>query len=68
MASVTQNFDAYVNLDKADFGGLWVAIFKGEVIASGEDAKMVYKEAMKITHNKIVMLSKVPKKDVIEIL
>lgn len=68
MASVIQNFDAYVGLDLTTFGGLWVAIFKGKVIASGSDAKKVYNEAMEITHNKTIMLSKVPKKGVIEIL
>lgn len=62
-----QNYAAYMSLDLSAFAGLWIAIFNGVVIARGPDPKKVYSEAIRISKNKKVMLTKIPS-DIIEIL
>jgi len=63
-----QNYNAYMTLDLSAFEGLWIAIFNGNVVAHGPDPKKVYTEAMELSNNKKVMLTKIPKRGVIEIL
>jgi hypothetical protein len=55
-------------MDLSNFHGMWVAIFKGNIIAHGPSAKEVYKTAMAISKNKRIMLTKIPQKNAIEIL
>jgi hypothetical protein len=57
-----------MNLDLSAFEGLWIAIFNGQVVASGANPKKVYGEAMGASKNKMVMLAKVPERGVVEIL
>ncbi len=57
-----------MRLDLSAYEGLWVAIFNGELVASGSDAKKVYSEAMSASKGKPVMLTRIPQRDVVEIL
>jgi len=57
-----------MSMDLSPFEGLWVAIFEGRVISSGPAPKKVYSDAMKITHDRPVMLTKIPQRGVVELL
>ena len=63
-----KNYEAYMRLDLTPFEGLWIAVFNDRVVSSGADAKRVYEEAMKTSRNKPVLLTKVPRRGIIEIL
>jgi DNA repair protein RadC len=65
--SLTKNYETYLKLDLSGYIGQWVAIFNNKVISHGTDPKEVYKEAMKISNNQIIMLTKIPSRDAIEI-
>jgi hypothetical protein len=57
-----------MSMDLSSFEGLWVAISDGHVVSSGQAPKKVYSEAMKATHNRPVMLTKIPKRGIVELL
>ena len=54
-----------MRLDLSSFEGMWVAIFNGEIVASGSNPKKVYQEAMTTSKNKPIMLTKIPHRDVV---
>jgi len=60
MQALESNFNSLLKLNLEEYSGSWIAIFKGHVIANGEDLKEVYTRA-KQTHPKDeVLFSKVP--------
>jgi hypothetical protein len=68
LTSIMKNYDAYMSLDLSSFEGMWIAIFNGNVIAHGPSPKDVYSKAIQISKNKRIMLTKIPRKGVIEML
>lgn len=55
------NYLWYVKTDLRKYAGKWIAIADRKVVASGDDAEKVYKNAKKFVKNPA--LAKVPKKD-----
>jgi hypothetical protein len=66
--SLNQNYEAYLGLDLSTYLGQWIAIFNKKVIAHGTDPKDVYAQAMKLSNNNRIMLTKITPSNVVEIL
>ncbi len=58
---MTHEFEFYSVTDMSRYAGKWVAILDKEVIASGDDLKQVYEEAMKKAGNKEPLFARIPK-------
>ena len=57
------NYEIYLKTDLGKYTGKWIAICDKGVVASGENAKEVYKKAQEMFPNKKIMLVKVPEKE-----
>ena len=60
-----KSYEFYVNNDLSDYAGKWVAIIGERVVASGDNAKTVLAEAQKKFPNKLPLLAKIPKEEVL---
>ena len=60
-----KNYEFYINADLSEYAGKWIAIVEGEVVASGERADEVMKEAEEKYPNKEITLAKVPTDDIL---
>ena len=56
-------FEFYLKADLSMYEGEYVAIVGNEVVAHGDNAKVVFEEAKKRFPNKIPTLAKIPKED-----
>ncbi|HJX06208.1 MAG TPA: DUF5678 domain-containing protein [Candidatus Nanoarchaeia archaeon] len=54
-----QNYAFFMETDISPYVGKWIAIADGEIVASGENVKEVFKEARKKTKSR-PLLTKVP--------
>ena len=54
------NYEIYLKTDLEKYHGQWIAICDKGIVAMGDNAKEVYKEAVKKFPNKKIMLVKVP--------
>ncbi|MDO8460125.1 MAG: DUF5678 domain-containing protein [Nanoarchaeota archaeon] len=57
------NYEIYLKTDLEMYTGKWIAICDTGVVAFGDNAKEVYKEAQSKFPNKKIMLAKVPEKE-----
>lgn len=54
------NYEVYLKTDLGKYSGKWIAICDKGVIAIGDNAKEVYKEAKSKFPEKKIMLAKIP--------
>ena len=59
------NYEFYINADLSEYAGKWIAIVDGKVVASGERADDVMKEAEKKYPHEEITLAKVPTDDIL---
>ena len=57
---VSDNYEWYVKTDTSKYAGKWIAIMNGKIVASGEDADKVYREAEKECPDGKFSIAKVP--------
>jgi len=57
------NYEFYINADLSEYAGKWIAIVDGKVVASGDRADEVGREAEQKYPNKKISLAKVPQAD-----
>jgi len=57
------NYEVFLKADFKHYIGKWVAICNEGIAASGDNAKLVYKEAQMRFPGKKIMLAKVPEKE-----
>lgn len=60
-----KSYQFYVNNDLSEYAGKWVAIVDEEVVASGDNAKVVYEEALKKFPDRLPLLAKIPKDEIL---
>ena len=60
-----KNYEFYINADLSEYAGKWIAIVDGKVVASGDRADEVMKEAEEKYPNKEITLAKVPTDDIL---
>ncbi len=60
-----KNYEFYINADLSEYAGKWIAIVDGKVVASGDRADIVMREAEKKYPNKEITLAKVPTDDIL---
>ena len=60
-----RNYEFYINADLSEYAGKWIAIVDGKVVASGDRADEVMKEAEKKHGDREITLAKVPTDDVL---
>ena len=60
-----KNYEFYINADLSEYAGKWIAIVDGKVVASGDRADVVMKEAEKKYPDKEITLAKVPTDDIL---
>jgi len=58
-----KNYEFYINADLSEYAGKWIAIVDGKVVASGDRADEVGREAERKYPNKKIALAKVPEGD-----
>lgn len=56
----SSNYEFFIKADTSPYKGEWIAIAGNKIIVHGQDAKDVYKKAVKKAGNKDVSLAKVP--------
>ena len=60
-----KNYEFYINADLSEYVGKWIAIVDGKVVASGDRADEVGREAEKKYPDKEITLAKVPTDDIL---
>lgn len=60
-----KSYEFYVNNDLSEYAGKWVAIIDEQVVASGDNAKVVFEEAQRKFPGRIPALAKIPKEEVL---
>lgn len=60
----TKELEFFVKTDLSKYKGLYVAIVEDKVVASGENAKLVWEEAKKKT-GKAPTIAKIPKEEIL---
>ncbi|EDY36638.1 hypothetical protein ABOONEI_628 [Aciduliprofundum boonei T469] len=60
-----KNYEFYINADLSEYAGKWIAIVDGKVVASGDRADIVMREAEKKYPDKEITLAKVPTDDLL---
>ena len=58
-----KNYEFYINADLSEYPGKWIAIVDGKVVASGDRADVVVREAEEKYPDKEITLAKVPTDD-----
>lgn len=61
----SKEFEFYLKADLSKYEGKYVAIVDDKVVASGDNAKEVIEEAKKKFPDKMPMLAKIPKGDIL---
>ncbi len=64
-ATLSKNYEWYIEADTEQYSGEWIAIVDGEVVVSGDDAEKVYKEAERKYPGKELSIAKVPDKQIL---
>jgi len=65
MAKVDKNYEFYIKADLSEYAGKWIAIVDGRVVASGDRADEVYREAKRKFPDKVIAIDKVPTDDIL---
>ncbi len=60
-----KSYEFYINNDLSEYAGKWVAIIDEQVVASGDNAKTVLEAALKKLPDKMPLLAKIPKQEVL---
>ena len=60
---MSKEFEFFVRTDLSKYKGLYVAIVEDKVVASGENAKVVWEEAKRKFPDKTPTLAKIPKEE-----
>ena len=60
-----KNYEFYINADLSEYAGKWIAIVDGKVVASGDRADIVMREAEKKYPDEEIDLAKVPTDDLL---
>ncbi len=63
-----KSYEFYINNDLSEYAGKWVAIVDEQVVASGDNAKVVLEEALKKFPDRMPLLAKIPKQEVLILL
>ena len=58
-------YEFYINHDLAEYSGRWIAIVDEEVVASGDNARVVLDEAVRKRPGSQPALARVPKDEVL---
>ena len=64
-ATLSKNYEWYVEADTGQYSGEWIAIVDGKVVVSGDDAEKVYNEAERKYPGKELSIAKVPDKQIL---
>jgi len=64
-ALLSQNYEWYIKADTQRYAGKWIAIVEQKVVASGDDAEKVYREAKTRYPEKKPSITKVPNKEIL---
>ena len=62
---LSKNYDWYIKADTQRYAGKWIAIVDQKIVASGDDAEKVYREARTKYPEKKPSLAKVPSKEIL---
>lgn len=60
-----QNYEFYIQTDLSEYAGKWIAIVDGRIVASGDDAAVVYRKAKESFPDKIIAIDMVPAGEVL---
>lgn len=60
-----KSYEFYINNDLAEYSGKWVAIIDEEVVANGDNAKIVLEKAVKKYPERMPLLAKIPKQEIL---
>jgi hypothetical protein len=60
---MNSDYDWYINTPLVEYAGKWIAIIRQNVVARGDDAEVVYREAKKKYPSEKPSLAKVPTED-----
>jgi hypothetical protein len=63
--AICKNYQFYLNSDLSEYSGKWIAMVDGKVVASGERADEVYKNAKKKHPKKKIAIDMVPSSDIL---
>jgi len=64
-AVLSKNYEWYIKAYTQRYAGKWIAIVEQRVVASGDDAEKVYREAKTSYPEKKPSLAKVPNKEIL---
>ena len=62
---VSKNYEWYIGADTQKYAGKWIAIVDQKVVASGNDAEKVYREAEQKYPGAELSIAKIPDKQVL---
>jgi hypothetical protein len=65
MAATDKSYQFFINHDLAEYAGKWVAIVDEEVVASGDNAKVVQEAALRKYPDRLPLLAKIPKDEIL---
>lgn len=57
---MSKNYEFFVKTDLSKYSGKWIAIMDQKIVATGDSAEDVYKEAKKKYPNKKPSIAKIP--------
>jgi len=64
-ADIDRDYEFYLTADLQQYAGKWIATVDGKIVAYGDRADEVMKEAEKKYPDRIIALSKVPRDDLL---
>ena len=64
-ALLSKNYEWYIKADTQRYAGKWIAIVDQKIVASGDDAEKVYREARTKYPEKKPSIAKVPSKEIL---
>jgi hypothetical protein len=64
-ALLSKNYEWYIKADTQKYAGEWIAIVEQKVVASGNDAEKVYRQAKAMYPKKKPSIAKVPSKEIL---
>lgn len=60
---MSENFEAFMELDESQYINEYVVIVKGKMVAHGDDAEKLLKEARKQFPEEIPLIAKIPSEE-----
>ena len=64
-ALLSKNYEWYIKADTQRYAGKWIAIVDQKIVASGDDAEKVYREAKTRCPEEKPSVAKVPSKEIL---